>query len=210
MIEQFRQSLDNGEPESESFGPIALWILDLIKLLEDMLLMLARDAASGVENLNAQAVATTTSHHHATAVGIAHGIRHDVTHDALQQYRVAADRRRTGMQHQTQALLFRLAPIFVAYALEQRLNRECFETRLDNAGVKTRDIQQRAEQIVHGAYRAVDMVDQSLCFNIHRPGAQRADEHAQRMDRLAQIVTCGREEARFCQVRVMSQIALVA
>src|SRR5205814_1050664 len=105
---------------------------------------------------------------------------------------------------------FRLAPIFVAYALEQRLNRECFETRLDNAGVKTRDIQQRAEQIVHGAYRAVDMVDQSLCFNIHRPGAQRADEHAQRMDRLAQIVTCGREEARFCQVRLMSQIALVA
>ena len=61
------------------------------------------------------------------------------------------------------------------------------------------------EQAVQRLDRAVEVLDQALRLGVHAACAQRADEHAQRVHRLAQVVAGRGQEARLGDVGLFGQ-----
>ena len=80
---------------------------------------------------------------------------------------------------------------------EQFGERHRREIRLDEARVDLRDVEQRVDHRPKRAQRTVDIAHQFGRFAPAQPARQRADEQRHRVQRLAQVVARGGEEARF-------------
>ncbi len=86
MIEQARQAIDDGEPQTEAFAGIGSRWIELRELAEDLAVLFGRNAPARIPDLNSQpAVLASAPQKHSTAVRVAHCIREQVAHDPLEQ-----------------------------------------------------------------------------------------------------------------------------
>ena len=118
-----------------------------------------------------------------------------IPQDALDEDGIGAHNRRTRAQNQPQALGLALGLIIAADAREQRLDRKVFDMRLHHACVEPGDVEQGIEETVHRGDRTADVLDQAPCLVIHCVPLPGADQEPKGVDRLAQIVARGGEEA---------------
>src|SRR6185436_16842059 len=89
MIEQRRESFDDGETESDAARAVPLRIPNLIELLEHARKLLRRNAAAGVPHLHAKLCAAPAAHQNAAAIRVRNGIGDDVAKNALAEKRIA-------------------------------------------------------------------------------------------------------------------------
>src|SRR5690349_7859172 len=53
MIEELREALDDGEPQSEAFPPVALRIVQLVELLKDLIVTIGRNTLPRIPDFDA-------------------------------------------------------------------------------------------------------------------------------------------------------------
>ena len=111
---------------------------------------------------------------------------------------------------QHEALALSIDREIVADAFDQRFELKGLFPMWHDARIEARDIQQRTEQGIERFDRAGDLFDQPLTAGIELALAQRADKHRERMHRLAQVVACGGEKARFRLVGLDGEFLLRA
>src|SRR6185437_3565150 len=79
MIEQAAEAIDDGEPQAQSAAAIAIGVGDLVELVEDVLLLVLRNARPGVPDLDPKTIfAPSAADEHAALRGVAHRVRHEV------------------------------------------------------------------------------------------------------------------------------------
>src|SRR5258708_29039841 len=73
MVEQPAQPVNNGKPETKAGSPLATRCAKAIELAEDVLLLILRNASSGIPNLDSQVhTPLATADDHAPTAGVAH------------------------------------------------------------------------------------------------------------------------------------------
>src|SRR5882724_12403138 len=104
-IQHPRQTLHDGKSQSEPTRPIAFRISDLVEFLEDQILLIGRDAATGVPYLDVESIGgPPAADHNAPLARVAHGVREQIAYDTLEQDRISLDRHAAGKQIQREAL----------------------------------------------------------------------------------------------------------
>ena len=94
-------------------------------------------------------------------------------------------------------------------AIEHVGDRHRLHLRTHHARVQPREVEQAIEQAAQRLHRARDAVHQLSALRGQRMPLQHADEQAQRMHGLAQVVAGGRQEARLGQVAAFGRHLLV-
>ena len=209
-VEQLGEPVDDREPKTKPLCPVALDISELNELMEDFMLSLQRDAASGIPHLDAEVIPATTAHEDASTIGIADGIGNKVPEDALKEEWVSADDHRAIDGNQPQTLGFGLREMVTANTLQQGPDRKVFTLRLDNAGVETGDVEQRIEKAVHGGDRTANLPDEPPHLVVHWVALQGPHEQSQGVNRLPQIVTRSGDELRFGDIGLVRGLLLSA
>ena len=75
-----------------------------------------------------------------------------------------------------------------------------FRSRCEHAGVELGNVQQCVEELVHCGNGGIDPLDNVIAVRRIERRAQLRNEEAQRMQRLAQVMACGREKAGLGQI----------
>ncbi len=78
MVQEGGQAFDDGEPQAHALIAIPFRIAELIELLKDVLLFIRRNAAAGIEHLDAHACPAPAAHDDASALGVGHCVRDHV------------------------------------------------------------------------------------------------------------------------------------
>src|SRR6516165_9625983 len=90
MVQELAQSVHNGQTEAEPAISVSLPSGKLNEFTEDILLLILRNARTGVPYFNPQHfTALATSDDDAASQGIAHGIGYEIEQYPLEQQRVA-------------------------------------------------------------------------------------------------------------------------
>ena len=137
---------------------------------------------------------------HGAGLGITQRVGDQIDQDPLEQDAVAQDPPPGAPHDQFQALGLGCAGEFAANALEHRGQRQWRDPLFDDPGVQARDVEQRIEQVAHGGRGPVDLAEQLALHGAGRLLLEGGDEHAQRMHRLAQVVTRRGQESRLGMV----------
>ncbi len=170
---------------------------------------MGRDSETGVVYGDAQRVLPApASHDHAPTLRVPDRIRHEVAQNALHQNRIALHESRAAKHSQIEPFGARLRLEFHARARQQRRQREHTELRADGTGIELRDVQQRAEHLVHDLRALAHLAEQ--CTHVPRQIElrERTEIEIQRMDGLAQIVARRRKEAGLGEVGGLRRILL--
>ena len=131
---------------------------------------------------------------------IAHGVRDEIRHDALEQQRVAVDPHPARNNTEPEPLLPGGLHELVFHPAEQALHGKVGAFGRYGARVKARDVEQRIEQVADRRHGSIDAVDEPALLGQQRFAAQLRNEESKRVHRLAQIVARGSQKARFCLV----------
>ncbi len=205
-----RQASHDGEAEPQALGAIALGVGELVILLEYLLLLVRRYAGSSVPDLHPEARASATTHNNASAIGVACRVGDEVPQDALDQDRIGEGDEPAANAAQVYPLGGGFRGVLAAQAVEQGLDGEGARANLHDPGIEARDVEQGAEQAVGRRHRSLDLIDDMDALRRHGDVPQGADEEAERMDGLAQVVAgCG-QEGRFREVGLLGQLLLAA
>jgi hypothetical protein len=137
----FASRSTNREPETKSLCPVALRGLQLKELMEDLALLLQRDASARIPHLDAKRVPATTTHDDAAPIRVANGIGNKISQDTLQEERIGARNRRAPAPNQPQTLGLGLGEVVATNTLQHRLDRKVFNLRLNDAGVEAGDVE---------------------------------------------------------------------
>ena len=94
--------------------------------------------------------------------------------------------------------------------LEQRRQLEVGELELDGAGLELADVEQRVEQPRHRVDGLLLLAQHLEAFRVADHAAQGAVQQPERLQRLAQVVARGGEEAALGEIGVLGFAARVA
>ena len=103
-------------------------------------------------------------------------------------------------EHELQALLARQRREFDFELAQQLVDAEGDDLRLHGAGVEPRNVEQRAEDLLHRLERGVDIGDEPRIFAAALALDQRGDIEARGIERLQDVVAGGGEEPRLGDV----------
>ena len=211
MPEQLRQPLDDRKSEPEPLAPVALGIPELREFLENLGVLLGGNARSRIPHFDADLLAATpAADRDPAALGVAHGIRHQVADDPREQSWIAAYVHRSCHNMQRQPFLFCHRRIFEGEPLEHLRERNRVEPGADRSRVEPRNIQKRVEQLLHRIHGAAHVADELVSVGRQRSVLQRLHEQFESVQRLAQIVAGYSEEARLGDVRLLGGLLLSA
>ena len=201
MAKQPGRALHDGQSQPQALAAVAFGVAQLMEFPEDAFLLMQGYARAAVPDLHAQRVAVAAAaDQHAAALGVMDGVVDQVAQDAVQQRRVRRDRGRERAHAQAQRFCLRLRRELVMQAIEHVGDRHRLHLRTHHARVQPREVEQAIEQAAQRLHRARDAVHQLSALRGQRMPLQHADEQAQRMHGLAQVVAGGRQEARLGQV----------
>src|SRR5208282_2726798 len=94
QAKQVGQATDDGEPEPQPLGAVSLGIPKLDEFLEDVGLLILRNADAGVPDLDRDRIpAPAAADQDTPAVGVARRIGDEVAEDAVDQRRIGVDDR---------------------------------------------------------------------------------------------------------------------
>jgi hypothetical protein len=108
--------------------------------------------------------------------------------------RVAGDDVTAAPEAKLQPGFFGLADVVQLQAPEDVSDRERLGARLDRTGIELREVEDGAERLVEGLDRPHHVVDERLLRRVRQAPLERGAEEAERMQRLAQVVTRRRQE----------------
>ncbi len=201
VAEEIAQSPHDRQPQAQPLVPVPVRALDLVELLEDAGPVLLRDADAGVAHLQDDAArAAARADQHPAGIGVADGVGHEVAQDALEEHRVGAHDDAGGDEAQREPLLLGRRGEVVGEAVEERLQRHGPRARIDRARVQPRDVEHLAEQRLQRADGAGDAAGELAALVVAGALGQRRGEESERVQRLAQVVARGGEEARLGEV----------
>jgi hypothetical protein len=209
--EQSRDASDDGEAEPESETAVARRIADLVELAEDRLLVFLRDADAAVAHFEQDLrTAAARGDEDAALARVANGVGDEIAEQAMQQQLVADDDERRRAKAQRNVLLRGGLQML---RLEQR--EEIGEPhgpalRMQAARIELGHVEQRLEEPVHDAHRLCELGDDGREVGARRTPLERRCEHADRVQRLAQVVARRRDEARLGGCRLLGRIPLRA
>jgi hypothetical protein len=196
MPEEVRRPPHDREAEPEALRAVALGIVDLEELLEDAGLLFRGDAEAGVDDHDPNpSAAGAGGDEHAARLGVLERVRDQVAEDALEQDRIGFDPGAARPKSQAQPPRFGLGQESIRERLEEPRNREGEAGRLDHLGIEARDVEQAVEEVLHRLHRAVDVVGHLAARGLGLAVAQAVDQETDGMQRLAQVVARGGEEA---------------
>ena len=170
---------------------------DAEKLFKDRLAMLLRDARPRIPDLQlAMLAAPPAAHQHTAAARVADGVGKQVADDAFQQRRVPAHHPAARAQAQAQSLFLRLRlrQPGLGRALQQPTQVHVLDVRMHGACVELGDVEQVAEQVLHRRDGGLHLVGEVELRGVGQASAQHADQQADRVHRLAQVMAGGGEE----------------
>ncbi len=206
VFEQPRHAPRDRQAQAQAARAVARGVADLVELLEDALLLFGRDAGAAVPDLQAPAAALRAQRQqHAALRGVFERIGEQVAHQAFQQRRVAVGMRAAigaHMQRQAQALGLGQRGKLFGQARHEGPQRQRLAPRRHHAGIHARDIEQGIEHAVERADRALHALGDGHALGIDDATAQVRELQPQGVNRLAQIVAGGGEEARLRQIRL--------
>ena len=204
VAEHVGEALDNRQPEPHAFGRRPSPAVDLVILAEDVRQLLVVDADPGIPDLDAKAaLAAPAADQHAAGVGIAYGIAQQVADHLQQQAAVRLDDRAGRHQPQLERLRLRVIQIFRVQTGEDLRNRKIFQLIGDHAGFDLVDVQHRVQHAGHCAHRLLDPVHQVLGLGLDGAARQQPVDEGERLQRLAQVMAGGRQEARLRDARML-------
>jgi hypothetical protein len=196
MPQQTCQAFDDGKPQSQALAPVAMGIAELLKLDEDVVEMRLRDTRTGVVDLEAQVVVASAGAQQDPAIGgITQGIAQQITQDPLQHTRIALSPILGWANGQGISLLPSHGQELAVELTKQGCNGYRFGIGGNYPGIQLGDVQQGAQHGVDRRDRPFDMIDQRLPFGVTHLVRQGGEGQAQGMDRLAQVMAGGGQEA---------------
>ena len=160
-----------------------------------------RDTNAGIVDVDTQVLATpSTADQDASLRGVFDGVRDQVLDQTTQQPSIGADHQSTG--HKREFEPFRRCE---RRELELNLPQHFIDTEIGEfrphcPGIKTRHIQERAEDFLNGFERSIDIVDQAavvLSSTLNEAG----DIKSCSIKWLQDVVTCRREELGLGDIR---------
>ena len=177
MVEKPAQAINDSESQSHPAPPLMLGAGELMKLREDVLVLILRNAVPAVPHLYAQLrAAPAAANHDPAADRIGDCIGHQIQQNPLQQDGVAAHP--GAVRHDPER-----EPIFACRCresalgpLEQMRDRKVGDSGCQHQGVEFGNVQQIIEQFVHGGNRRVDLLEDSAPFGGRHGPVQSADE----------------------------------
>ena len=136
-VHGLRQALHDGQAQPQALAAVALRVAELVELLEDLLLVLGRNAATGVPHLQRQpAAACAAGDQQASRARVAQRVGDEVAHHQIDQ-RLVGQRRRRGLARAVnQRGGVGLGAEFLLQRTQQRLHGERRVVRLHHAGLQ--------------------------------------------------------------------------
>jgi len=148
VVEQIAQTSYYGENKAQAFAAVSLEIADLVELVEDPGQLGRGDADSGVSDFDAQSgAATPAANQNSSALGITHGVRDEVVHDALEQHRVALHQARAALNLELEAFGTRRLVELRPHSVKHRVDAERRHVRVQDTCIQFRDIHDLAEEV---------------------------------------------------------------
>src|SRR6185312_13513048 len=149
VAETLRNALHDREAEPRAALVRLRTGVETLKLEEDPLVMLRRDARTAVPYLDPQKPADTpASHEHSSAPAVAHRVGKVVLQDAPQQRLIRVDHRAATRDPQLDAAGTGQDAELPPERLEQRAGRKVTLMHLERAGLETGDVEQRGKNLV--------------------------------------------------------------
>ena len=143
MAQKVRRAFNNVQPQAQATGAVPLGVANLVKLLENLGLVLWRNANAAVPHLNPRPntracvmARCAARQQHRALLCVAHRVGDQVEQDALQQNRVAAHPGGRGANPQAQALLGCGIHHGQAYLLKNGVQGRGVQIHLHRTGVK--------------------------------------------------------------------------
>ena len=153
------------------------------------------------------AAAPARADHHAALRRVAQRVGDEVAQDALQQHGVRAHREARRHDREPEVALDRLGREIVGEPVEQRIEEEGARLRGHRAGLQLGDVEERGKQRFERGHRRRDALRQRGILRIPHAVGQARCEEAERVQRLAQVVAGGGEEARLRAVGGLRGVA---
>ena len=149
MAKQTGQPRDDGQAQPQSAIGRAAFGVEPVKLIEDALLLVGRDADPGIPHGDAQpGPRAPAAQQHGPAARVAHRVGDQVAEDALEQHWIAGHPGVARANAQLQPLVPRGRRVRHVHAVEQALYRERLHLRADDARVQLGHVQQRPQQSI--------------------------------------------------------------
>ena len=197
MIQQRAQTIDDRQAQAEPDRLPDVGRLEPIKLAKDAFVLIFGNTGAGIPDFDPQlALAFAAADQHAAGRRVTDGIGNQVENDPLQQDAVAADPGAAADNAKRQAFFPRRLGKRRLDPLQQLRHRIFGELGREYPGIQLGHVEQRVEQFVHDRERRLDSRHDFLSLRGPIAKPQLLDEQAERVQRLAQIVAGGREEAR--------------
>ena len=198
VSQQISQPPHDGKPKAQAAAAFARGVVELMIFLEDRLKFVFGNADAGIPDFDAQHfLVPAATQQHLALLGVFQGVGQQVADHLFEQARVAVYRQAARHDAQGQSLRLGVIGEFIAQPVEQIVDREAHGFRMHGAGLDLVYVEQRVQHARHGVQRLVEPRDQLLRLLALDGFGQQPLKQRQRLQRLAQIVACGGEEARF-------------
>ena len=203
-VQQRQCTLDDGKPQSQPPGAVALRVADLVELVEYLSDAFLRDAGAGIPDLEQHAIpAPSGADQDGAARCELDRVGNQIHHHRVDQADVAVDDQPFLSRHvqaeidplfrgQCGEILFQPVEYF-GY-----IDRD--ELRFDHARIQLGNMQQGVEQAVERGHRLVQLLDDPVLLGGRGGQLERVDEQVCRSQRLPQVVSRSREETGLGQL----------
>ncbi len=206
MAQEIAYALHDGKTQAETAVALAGWVVELMEFLEDRLQLSRGNAYAGVPHLDAQLVAASAAAEQDLApFGIFYGVRQQVAERLLEQTRIAAHVQAARDHAPTELLRRSMVGELGSEAIEHGADLKLDDVRTDDPRLELIDIEQRIQHARHRAERLLELRDQPGPALILDPLPQYPAQQAEGLQRLAQVMAGGGEEARLSEIGLLRQ-----
>ncbi|MNO82242.1 hypothetical protein D3C76_735110 [compost metagenome] len=190
VVEDFRDALDDRQPQPHALAVGGAAHVQLIEFEEDGVQAIGGNAASGVPHFQAQLVAPATGpQQDAAFVGVATGVTEEVAQDPGHQAQVGANGVIAHVHAQPQAGGLGHGLELRDQWPEQFVEAVQRDIRLDRRLIEAGDVQQVGEQVLGAFQRLMRAFDQHLLDLGQLALAQGRDQQPRGVERLQQVMT---------------------
>ncbi len=209
MPEQLCRAAHDGQAQPQALGAVALRIVELDELFEDVAQPARLDADAGIAHFEHHRVlASPRRHQHAAAPGISQRVADQVVEHAREHDFVAAHPRVRCAHAQRQRARLRGGREVPLDARQEGVDGQGLQACLFDAGVQPRDVEDGLEQRFHGLGGLVDALDDVVQALAAGALGQQADQQGHRVQRLAQVMAGRGEEARLHRIGLFERACL--
>ena len=164
MSEHAGNPVRNRQAEPEPALLIVVEFIQPPEFLEDLALLVRRNAGTGIPDFDAEtAAASPATEQHVTVLGVANGVGKEILQHPPQQLRIGMDHMVAIRGAQSQPAVARQHGQLGNKRCHHLVQRKMLEVRLLRTGIEPRNVEQPTEQILAGDERGFGLTDQRRC-----------------------------------------------